>query len=87
MSKSVLIIDTPESCSECLFREMSHCIVAQEMVDKINCPLSPLPPRKDFSRYMVRGDGKSMTHLIMSIHDQGYNNCLDDLQKGASNEK
>lgn len=87
MSKSVLVIDTPESCSECLFREMSHCIVAQEMVDKINCPLSPLPSRKDLSHYMVRGDSKSMTHLIMSIHDAGYNQCLDDLQKGVTNER
>ena len=52
-----------------------------------DCPLSPLPPHKDLTHYVHRGDAKSMTHMMMSIHDAGYNHCLDDLQKGEENEK
>lgn len=87
MSKSVLVIDTPESCSECILREMSHCMVTQEMLGGTHrCPLSPLPPRKVLPSYVQRGDTKSMTHLIEDIIGAGYNKCLDDLQKGVANE-
>lgn len=43
------------------------------------CPLSPLPLKKDLTKYIMRGDGKSMTHLIQYIHDQGYNDCLEEI--------
>lgn len=86
MSKSVLVIDTPESCSECILREMSHCMITQEMIgDTHRCPLSPLPPRK--IPCMKRGDAKSMTHLIENIIGAGYNKCLEALQKGVENER
>jgi hypothetical protein len=99
MSKSVLVIDTPKHCSDCSIRftdEYSdYCPCNKQDVftyvhtnTKPNwCPLSPLPPHKDISHYIQRGDSKSMTHLIMSVHDAGYNQCLDDLQKGVTNER
>ena len=85
-NKSVLVIDTPLNCSECMFRELSHCIVTGEMIDSSAkpdwCPLSPLPQYRPINEDIKRGDTKSMTHLITSIHDIGYNECLDEILKG-----
>ena len=107
MSKSVLVIDTPESCDKCplCYHEHSfnylsqpktstYCmafgdVMCAEVDAKIKpdwCPLSPLPPRK-VPYVQQRGDTKSMTHLIEDIIGAGYNKCLDDLQKGVTNEE
>ena len=48
------------------------------------CPLSPVPSKKDLSHYVQRGDTQSITHMIMSMHDVGYNNCIDDILKGEN---
>ena len=48
------------------------------------CPLSPLPSYRPINEDIRRGDTKSMTHLITSIHDIGYNECLDEILKGAN---
>ena len=111
MSKSILIIDTPESCRECPAYEYNvpsstcYCNAVHDDIGyarparKLNkpaeynfpipdwCPLTSLPLHKDLSHYIQRGDSKSMIHTMMGIYDSGYNQCLDDLQKGASNEK
>jgi hypothetical protein len=31
---------------------------------------------------MQRGDTQSTTHMMMSLHDIGYNECIDDILKG-----
>jgi len=56
MSKSILVLDTPESCRKCKLRYDSYgqcevCILADDVVDEFYetntkpdwCPLSPLP--------------------------------------------
>ena len=48
------------------------------------CPLTPLPLFKDISQYVQRGDAKSMTHMMMSIHAAGYNECLGEILKGKN---
>ena len=101
MSKSVLVIDTPKNCYECklcyheyyLSHEETYCTVHDSgvfiAVDKQNkpdwCPLSPLPSYRPIYEEIKRGDTKSMTHLITSIHDIGYNECLDEILKGDIN--
>ena len=87
MSKSVLIIDTPESCSECMFRELSHCIVTGEMIETDWCPLSPLPPHNDLTQYVRRGDTQSMLHMVQYMYDSGWNAFRDELLKGKNNEQ
>ena len=97
MSKSVLVIDTPESCYECKFNyDCCGCMITGESFWDINfnsdtqilknCPLSPLPPHKDLE-CMQRGNAKSLTHAMLSMYDAGYNKCLEDLQKGEVNAK
>ena len=97
MSKSILVIDTPKNCRECNFRkhnEFGRCYVCAAknnyMIDRDAdidvkpdwCPISPLPSYRPINEDIKRGDTKSMTHLITSIHDIGYNECLDAILKG-----
>lgn len=96
MSKSILIIDTPETCSECKFFldlfDFPKCLVTNESKDyKFNgykekmdsCPLSLLPQKKSAYKYIQRGDAKSMLHLVHDIHDQGWNDCIDNILKAG----
>lgn len=107
MSKSVLVIDTPKHCRECLLcdsimnskNEYKHLCsmmfdtgkgdVIQRFVNPEDpvpdwCPLIPLPQKRDSSHYIHRGDAKSMIHTMIIMQDTGYNQCLDDLQKGVT---
>ena len=101
-NKSVLLIDTPKCCSECdiMFTDeysnwCPYKSAKTDVYDYIHihkntkpdwCPLSPVPSYKDVTQYIQRGDGKSMIHMVMSAHDQGFNDCLDEILKG-NNEK
>lgn len=95
MSKSVLVIDTPESCKECQlkrdkYKESKLCAATKTYIDSYYdddsrpdwCPLSPLPSYRPINEDIRRGDTKSTTHLITSIHDIGYNECLDEILNG-----
>lgn len=95
--KSILVIDTPHDCSECdlMFQDdwsywcphrNAQADVYENVVNYSKptwCPLSPLPLKKDLTHYIQRGDTQSMTHLVQYIHDQGYNDCLDEILKEA----
>lgn len=65
MSKSVIVIDAPESCRECKFRYDNYgcceiCILQDDEVDYFYtsktkpdwCPLSPLPEKTDLQPYI-----------------------------------
>ena len=84
MSKSVLVIDTPERCEDCMLcYDRIGCYISIGTYPlSENCPLSPLPQYRPVNEYIQRGDARSMTHLITSIHDIGYNECLDEILKG-----
>ena len=106
MSKSILVIDTPDSCCECplqykaelislgnfTYKQHYGCRCIPENIEDYCipdvfskpdwCPLSTLPSYRPINEDIKRGDTKSMTHLITSIHDIGYNECLDDILKG-----
>lgn len=82
MSKSVLVIDTPESCTECKIGHdmsgyMEVCIICQ-VANKVTlndeaesipdwCPLKPLPEK--------------MTGVVLTEHwngvKKGWNGCID----------
>lgn len=93
--KSILIIDTPKNCRECKLRYDSYgqcevCILADDIVEHFYetntkpewCPLSSLPSKKELQHYIQRGDAKSMTHTMMYMHDQGWNDCIEEIMKG-----
>lgn len=94
MSKSMLVVDTPKSCGECKLNYCNHyndyyCSLTGEFIylylntdtKSLYCPLLPLPEKKDLTHYIQRGDAKSMTHLVQYMHDQGWNDCVNEIIK------
>ena len=94
-NKSILVMETPSSCVMCplsVYNVMYDEYMCQG-TDNYNrtietygdkpswCPLTVLPSHKDLTKYIMRGDTRSMTHLVQYIHDQGFNDCLDDITK------
>ena len=94
MSK-VLVIDRPKNCLNCPMRydykESDICALADDIIYNCSskpdwCPLLPLPEKKDITKYIQRGDAKSMTHLVQYMYAQGWNDCIDYILKEKTNE-
>ena len=91
MSKSILILETPTSCSKCPFfgdYYSDMCCKAannrginypylEDFVQKW-CPLIPLPEPKDLSQYTT--SSTDLYNVIQYSHDQGYNDCLYEIK-------
>lgn len=82
MSKSILVIDTPECCGKCpCFLEVATdcCGVSGEDIDSHSkpdwCPLRDLPEKKDME------PGKT---IIRAAQHEGWNMCIDEILKGAN---
>ena len=83
MSKSILVIDTPNSCSNCVLCEdglfcniTGDGEIAYEGFDLSqgilpNCPLRPLPPKEICNEY-------DFEHYKNGV-SQGWNNCIDKI--------
>lgn len=93
MSKSILVLKTPSNCRTCPLRYDSYgqcevCIVKDEVVDSFYetdtkpkwCPLIPLPEPKDLSKYTT--GSTDLYNVIQYSHDQGYNDCLYEINGG-----
>lgn len=91
MSKSVLIIDTPASCAACpLFSNYYTDMCCKGSHNRgINypypedfrqdwCPLIPVPECKDMTKYHSV-DAITMEEVVQCAHDNGYNECLEDI--------
>lgn len=84
MSKSVLVIDTPESCAQCpLLNGSDECVMQDEdtnfNADSFDdlmhrCPLKPLPERHIAP--------KTATGYEIGYED-GWNECLEKIMRGA----
>lgn len=80
MSKSVLVIDTPENCMQCpLFDGADECIMQDDntnfnadTIDELmqTCPLMDLP-EKDMGTYPV--------NTVDAGYAEGWNTCLDEI--------
>lgn len=77
MSKSVLVIDTPENCGKCKFinefwcRAMGGRRVPNNDVIPNWCPLKPLPEK------MIIPRGSRNTDVL--DYACGYNTCINDI--------
>jgi len=95
MSKSVLILNTPTSCNNCpcckhydhgVFCGVTGGLIIYDMYDFKkkyvfpDCPLSPLPEPKDLTQYTT--GSTNLDNIIQYAHDQGYNDCLYELNGG-----
>lgn len=84
MSKSVLVIDTPEDCALCVLRSGVHhpfCRVNNRDITDLSirpdwCPLKPLPERKE---YIVPIDNVESQKDIIAV---GWNACINAITGG-----
>lgn len=90
MSKSVLVIDTPENCGKCKFisefwcRAMNGRRVPNNDVIPNWCPLKPLPDKMKltgvYGREYFQSNGKMPSYKI------GWNDCVDEITGGNSDD-
>lgn len=82
MSKSVLVIDTPENCHSChlcgFAIDLQYCkeTLKEIMNTSIKpdwCPLKPLPEKKE---YIVPIDNVESQKDIIAV---GWNACIDEI--------
>lgn len=83
MSKSILLIDTPTSCGDCIARSLSddcnitHKCVGEHRHNKSKpdwCPLQEIPQKKKVREFNVSfGDFEQKGYQI------GWNNCIDEM--------
>lgn len=85
MSKSVLMVDTQESCWKCSLRNANECIVAEKTITRREygkrqewCPLRKLPEKVQVSGTYGKGDTPASYKI-------GWNACIDALK--GENEK
>lgn len=93
MSKSILVIDTPESCRSCYLRgftlALQYCKVESEHIKDTSvkpdwCPLKPLPDKMKltgvYGREYFQSNGKMPSYKI------GWNDCIDAITGGNSDD-
>lgn len=87
MSKSILLIDTPECCGKCpCFLEVATdcCGVNGKDIDSQSkpdwCPLRDLPGKTSVGIETCIGN---KTECVKSYVD-GYNACIDEILKGVN---
>lgn len=89
MSKSVLVIDTPEKCIRCpLLNSEDECTVQDDNANNVDswdelmkgCPLKPLPEKKE---YIVPIDNVESQKDIIAV---GWNACIDEITGGNSDD-
>jgi len=93
MSKSVIVIDTPTSCTTCHLNYDSYglsdiCCLTGKITDDYSeantkptwCPLTPLPEHKNLNS-CVNG-AANFENILHYNYTQGFNDCLNQIQKG-----
>lgn len=92
-NKSILVIDTPESCRACKLRYDNYgicevCILADDRVDHFCetntkpewCSLSPIPERKCLRQY-ADNTALNMKSMLAYQYTQGWNDCIYKLME------
>lgn len=86
MSKSVLVIDTPESCRSCYLRgftlDLQYCKVERKRIKDTSikpdwCPLMDLPEKDN-------GDYPANTFDAGFV--EGWNQCIDEIAGGEADD-
>ena len=91
MSKSILIIDTPENCEDCpLFRTaqdfnatIHYCMpypgkelfMVNEKDISGNCPLKSMPQKKD-TRVAYKKEDANYYEIFTKNYVRGWNDCI-----------
>ena len=93
MSKSVLIIDTPESCRSCYLRgftlNLQYCRGKLKDIKDVStkpdwCPLKPLPEKMKVNCIYIgeyfKAGNKPPSYKI------GWNKCIDEITGGGDSD-
>lgn len=88
MSKSVLVMGTPEDCESCVLHGgifHSFCKINCRYIEGLStkpdwCPLKPLPEKKE---YIVPIDNVESQKDIIAV---GWNACIDKITGGNSDD-
>ena len=98
MSKAILIMDMPGCCAECdLNHECKECMATgtgffadgffDQFIHRLsNCPLKPLPEKKNEQRPIIKYNGYGKPISIKHTKDLiniGYNACIDEIGGGT----
>lgn len=95
MSKAILVMDMPESCSECNLHKDGYCQSKLKYtygrIDECRasfCPLREIPQKKDsMNLNAIMENCKERDSIMDSVLKQfivdGYNACIDEILKGA----
>lgn len=99
MSKSILVIDTPETCENCECKYPSYkddslydCAITGRTVPiagmvygkKPNwCPLRDLPEKKPKVKYQGNGCF-GINEATKNSFNMGFNSCIDEISKGEN---
>ena len=86
--KSVVVIDTPETCKECLFNGFNWnvCILTDEDIDEyVNpnetkpewCPLRQLPNKNKYKHDSMATVNYEDDITLADYQNFGWNACLD----------
>lgn len=92
-NKSILIIDTPSSCSKCklAYDEIDCFITGESLWNKdnnpdtqilSNCPLSPIPEKRNFKLDINDIKVVDVGRMVAYQYAQGWNDCIDQIKKG-----
>ena len=75
--KSVLVIDTPSTCEECILYNVTYYPDKnkKENICYKHCPLKPLPKKK--KSYMAELTQEDYDSLFPEV--KGWNACLDEI--------
>lgn len=85
MSKSALVIDTPESCCSCYLcgftLNLQYCRGKKKDIKDTSvkpdwCPLKPLPEKKEYI------NSNSNIEATKNIAAAGWNACIDEITGG-----
>lgn len=98
MSKSALVIDTPENCYDCPFgisycgeleyeglRELAECLGCNEilMTEKYyDCESKSKPDWCPFMDLPEKDDGDYPANTFDAGFAEGWNNCIDEITGG-----
>lgn len=92
MNKSILIMDTPEGCSQCGIENGHFCLAGNRCIDNDEyetipdwCPLQRLPEKKKTINYNQFGTF-GIEEAMLNKFIYGWNSCIDDILNGCGQQ-
>lgn len=79
MSKSILVIDTPENCFKCDLKDGYFCGKTKRWIDEACFPKPDWCPLRDLPEKMPEEN-----RWFSEDYEKGRNDCIDEILKGVN---